>query len=173
MLKLRSISCVVRLSFASFAPFAPLAAVAALASTACASGTAPEAAGDATAAIEAVDPTPTPPGPTPHLENQQFVLYYSARAVEEVVLKKDASYLAVDGITTASGTWAYDASTGTLTLTPTEGSNGSSAPPPFRVIAEQCDHGWFTAIVRGTDRFIPYGIDPEFERQYCHVITTG
>jgi len=55
----------------------------------------------------------------------QYVLYYSARAVREVVLQAGGRYYLIDSIDVSSGTWAFDETTNKVTLTPDAGQPGA------------------------------------------------
>lgn len=105
---------------------------------------------------------------------RQFVRYRDFRsAVEEIALKRDGTYLVLVGTQTFTGTWAFDQPTMKVTLTPAAGQE--PAPEPvLDVLRENCDPaGWIPTLtapgtlIDGSDKLIPWNIDPEFARQRC------
>lgn len=100
---------------------------------------------------------------------RQYVQYNSNFAYQIVILHPDATYHVILGQKVFTGHWAFDLPTSKVTMTPGEGSE----PPPeleYPVKREDCTpDGWFPVLMRGERKMIPYGIDPEFEKQYCQL----
>jgi hypothetical protein len=102
---------------------------------------------------------------------KQYIQYNGTFAYEEIILERDQTYRVILSKDSYTGTWAFDLASSTLTLTP---DATSTAPPQTSYPVEKDDckpSGWFPVLMNDGHKMIPYGIDPDFEAQYCQLWT--
>ncbi|MBX3229016.1 MAG: hypothetical protein KIT84_01660 [Labilithrix sp.] len=136
-----------------FVPFAVLLA-------ACASPS------DEPAAAESFVSSDEPGGPN---VARVYIQYNSNWAYQQVLLHRDGTYHVIRGQEVFTGTWAFDLPTSKVTMTP---ASDSAAPPELEYPVKRVDcepQGWYPVLMRGQRKMIPYGIDPQFDAQYCRL----